>query len=404
MQQLLVILILLFASYISGEVFRKIGLPRVVGQILIGLVLGLSFIKDWLLTPDHMSLLSFLANLGAILLFYYVGLETNLKEFKRNIKGSVVISIFNTSIPFLLGFIASHILFKLDVLPSVIIGVCLSVSAQSVSVDILEELGMLKSKIGAKIISAGAVDDTIELIFISTILTLLHFSQSGAGLLRFIVGVALFFMVLIVTRIWFVPFFLKLFSTGQTSTIRFTVSLLIVMMIASISELFGLGALIGAMIAGMIVRQTILIDNHIPDLEEHQMASSIHVIAFGFLIPLFFVWVGVNADLTLVAANISQIFLLSFIALAGTVGGTVLAIISLKGNLKEALLMGFGLTPKGDAELILASSAMALGIITKSIFTSIILMSLITTIIAPIIFKHLVIAYGHDKNIIKKIR
>jgi Kef-type K+ transport system membrane component KefB len=399
MQPLMVILILLFSSYLAGELFKKMGLPRVVGQISIGMIFGLGFIRQNLLTPDHMSLLSFLANLGAILLFYYVGLETNFKVFKRNIKVSALISIFNTSIPFLLGFLVSHLLFKIDLLPSIIISACLSVSAQSVSVDILEELSMLKSKIGSMIISAGAVDDTIELIFISTLLAILHFSSSGSGLLRFIVGVALFFMVIILSRIWLISFFLKVFGKGKSSTARFTISLLIVLLIASISELFGIGALIGAMIAGMIVRQTIFKDVEIPDWEEHQMASSIHLIAFGFLIPLFFVWVGTKADLSLVAPNLWQILLFSLIALIGTVGGTILAILLHKGSLKEGLLMGWGLTPKGDAELIMASSALALGILNSSMFTSIIVMSLITTIIAPVVFKRLMLRYGEDKNL-----
>ncbi len=401
MQPLMVILILLFFSYISGEIFRKLGLPRAVGQITIGLVFGLKFIKDILLPPEQLTILSFLANLGAILLFYYVGLETNLKEFRRNLKESVYISVFNTSIPFLLGFLASHLLFRLDLLSSLIISACLSVSAQSISVDILDELNLLKSRIGNMIISAGAVDDTFEMIFITVLLTLLHFSSSGSNILRFAVGVVLFLMVVIFFRIWVVGFLLKLFDIEKSQTARFTVSLLIVLMIASISEFFGIGSLIGAMIAGMLVRQTIFKDMVLPKSEEHQMATSVHIIAFGFLIPLFFVWVGTNADLSLVAANIWPILVFTLVAVAGTVGGTIMGIVAQKGSIKEGLLIGWGLTPKGDADLIMATSAFALGAINSSIFTTIILMSLFTTIIAPVAFKRLILRYSKKKRGIK---
>ncbi len=391
---LLLILILLFSSYIVGELFRKIGLPRVVGQISAGFIFGIGTIKAILLPPDNMEILNFLGNLGAILLFYYVGLETNFKEFKRNIKMSALISILNTSLPFIFGFIISNFIFRLAVLPSVIIGVCLSVSAQSVSVDILEELGMLKSKIGAMIVSAGAVDDTIELVFITTLLTLLHVSINSVSLGRFIIGIALFFMLLILARIWLIPFSLKFFDTEKSPTARFTVSLIIVLFIASVSEIFGLGSLIGAMLAGMIVRQTIFRDMEIPSWEEHQMASSIHLIAFGFLIPLFFVWVGVHVNLSTLPDNYLLILIFSLVALLGTVGGTLLAVRLNKGSLEEGLLLGWGLTPKGDVELILAASALGLGIITDSIFTSIVMMSIITTIVAPIFFKRLIIRYN----------
>jgi Kef-type K+ transport system membrane component KefB len=207
-------------------------------------------------------------------------------------------------------------------------------------------------------------------------------------------------VLMIIARVWFIPYTLKFFDQEKSSTARFTGALLILLLIASLSELFGLGFIIGAMIAGMVVRQTIFKDVQIPNWEEHDIARSIHIISFGFLIPLFFVWVGLNTDISTVSANLFFVIILIAIALLGTVGGTAVAVMLNKGSFREGLIIGWGLTPKGDVELGIATLALKAGIITPAIFTSLVLMALITTIISPIMFKYLVAS--HPKLVTKK--
>lgn len=390
---LLMILISLSLAYLLSEVFRRMGLPRVAGQLITGLILGIGVIKSAVFFESNMNVLDFLANLGIILLFYYVGLETNIKAFTKNIKRSVLISLFNTSIPLVLGFLIMKFVFNFDVLVSLIIGIALSVSAQSVSVDILDELKMLKSKIGGMIISAGAVDDTIELILVTVLLSVFHIVGSKLNILRLFLDGSLFLGAIIIARIWVIPTILKFFDKEKSSTARFTGSLIIVLIISILSESLGVGLLIGALIAGMIIRQTIHKDEKIPNWEEHDIARSLHIIAFGFLIPLFFVWVGLNVDMTLILKDIGLIILLIAIATVGTVGGTILAVLSSKGKFKEGLILGWGLNPKGDIELVIATLALESGLINSSIFTSLVMMSLATTIISPIVFKYSILKY-----------
>src|SRR3989338_2084976 len=163
---LIVILVSLGFAYFLSEIVKKLGLPRVVGQISAGLILGIPLVKGYLFTGDHLDILSFLANLGIVLLFYYVGLESNFNILTKNLKLSLMISLFNTLIPLILGFILMKFLFGFSLVVSLIVGVSLAVSAQSVSLDILEELNLLKSRIGRLIISAGAIDDVFELILV----------------------------------------------------------------------------------------------------------------------------------------------------------------------------------------------------------------------------------------------
>ncbi|MEK6809039.1 MAG: cation:proton antiporter, partial [Nanoarchaeota archaeon] len=239
---------------------RLLGIPRVVGQVGAGLILGIGAFQSFLWNQENTDVLSFLANLGIILLFYYVGLETNLSVFKKNIKKSITISLINTAVPFLMGFLVMKYVFDFTTIVSMIIGLALSVSAQSVSLDFLEELKLVKSKLGETIISAGAIDDIIELILISIILSFFQVAVADNPHLTLALGLTFFVALIAVARIWFIPLTLKFFEREKSSTARFTGALLIVLLIASLAELFGLGFLMGALIAGVVVRQTIFKD------------------------------------------------------------------------------------------------------------------------------------------------
>ncbi len=385
------ILVALLLAFAISEVLKRIlGIPRVVGQVGAGLILGLASFQRVFFNQENLDVLSFLANLGIILLFYYVGLETNFSVFKKNIKKSFSISLVNTTLPFILGFVVMKFVFEFNTIISLIIGVALSVSAQSISIGMLEELRLVKSRLGETIISAGAVDDLIELILVSILLSFFQITTTDVSHLNLMLGLLLFVISVAVARLWFIPYTLKFFDREKSSTARFTGALLIVLLIASLSELFGLGFIIGAMIAGMIVRQTIFKDMHIPDWEEHDIAKSIHIVAFGFLIPLFFIWVGLNTDISTIDENIFFVVILIIIALLGTVGGTTIAILANKGTFREGMMIGWGLTPKGDVELGIATLALKAGIITPAIFTALVIMALFTTLIAPLMFKYLV--------------
>lgn len=391
-QPLLAVLISLVLAYVLSEFLRLFGLPRVVGQISAGIILSIATLYyNPLFAQASLDTLSFLADLGIILLFYYVGLETNFRAFTKNIRKSILISVFNTSIPFTIGFLVMKYLFGFDVLTSIIIGVSLSVSAQVVAVDILDEIKKLKTRVGNLIVSIGAVNDTIELVLVTVLLSVFHFSVSHSTLLQLLRDVSIFLLLIITAKKYIIPYTLKFFDREKSSTARFTGSTIIVLLIATLSHVLGLGLLIGSMIAGIIVRQTIFKYDDIPDWEEHDIARSTHIIAFGFLIPLFFVWVGLNTQINLIGGNIGLIAVFILIAMLGIVGSTTLATLLTKGTLKEGLTLGWGLNQKGDVELVISTIALKAGVITPQIFTSIVMMSLFINIVSPIVFKFIIL-------------
>ncbi len=385
---LLVLLISLGLAYALSEVFRYFSLPRVVGQILAGIILGFPIIKSYVFSEDAISAFYFISNVGIILLFFFVGLEIDLKKFRKNYKKASFISAFNTLIPLSVGFLVSKYLFDFDNTASLILGISLSVSSQAISLDILEELNMIKSKIGNLIITSGTVDDIIELALISFLLILFQTTLIGEkSFLKLGLDILVFVLVVIVFRAFLVPTVLRIFEKDKSKANFFMGALIIVLFLAYLSELIGIGSLIGALIAGMLVRQTLLTGEDRRPWRRNDISHSIHIISFGFLIPIFFVSVGLNMDIFAISTNLFLVIVLILISFIGTVGGTVIGVMLGKGTLEEGLIVGWGVTPKGDTELVIAALALNGGLISVDIYTTIITVAIVSTFVAPIVFK-----------------
>ena len=388
---LLITFVVLVLAYILGEIFRYFGLPRVVGQILAGIILGLPMIKSMLFTNEILSVFSFITNIGIILLFFFIGLEINVKQFRKNFKESSLIAIFNTIIPLISGFLAGKLLFGLNNVTSLIIGISISVSSQAISLDILEELKLLKSKIGNLIIDSGTVDDVFELLLISSILIVFHSATIGQfSFQKLMLGVIIFALIVILFRVSLIPFALRVFERDKSQSNLFMGALIIVLSMAFLSELFGISSLIGALIAGILVRQTLVTGEERKPWRKNEISHSIHIISFGFLIPIFFVNVGLSTDIFSLSTNLPLVIVLVVLDIFGTLAGTVIGVLLSKGTFREGLIVGWGVVPKGDTELVIATLALNSGLIDIGIFTAIITVALFSTFIAPIIFKSLI--------------
>lgn len=387
---LLTFIVLIFA-YVFGEAFRYFGFPRVVGQILAGIVLGLPLIKSMLFTNEILSVFSFMTSIGMILLFFFVGLEINLFQFKKNFRKASLVAVFNTLIPLTSGFLAGKFLFGFDNVVSLIIGISLSVSSEAISLDILEELKLLKSKIGNLIIASGTVDDVFELLLISSLLVVFHSTVIGQfSFQKLMLGISIFTLIVILFRILLIPFALKVFERENSQSTLFMGALIIVLSMAYLSELYGISSLIGALIAGILVRQTLVTGKERKPWRRNEISHSIHIISWGFLIPLFFVNVGLSTDIGSLSANFPLFIVLLLIGIFGTLAGTITGVLLGKGTVREGYIVGWGVIPKGDTELVIATVALNSGLIGIGVYTAIIMVALSSTFLAPVVFKYLI--------------
>ncbi|MFH1257513.1 MAG: cation:proton antiporter [Candidatus Micrarchaeota archaeon] len=387
MSVLNLLLAALILAYLFSEIAKRFHAPRVVGQIFAGVILGVFYRP--ILVGEASAAFTNLADIGIILLFFFTGLEVNLREFQRHFKSSILVSILNTAIPFSLGVACAH-LFGFSIVEAIVIGICLSVSSTAISLDFLEEFGLLKTKIGNLIVTIGAVDDFLELIFISIIVTFLQVSLGGGELQMLVVGMFAFIGVAFIARYMIVPFALNVIQKEHSRASLFMMSLILTLSMATISELLGLGTLIGALIAGVLIRHTLLTGTTRKPWEEHEISQVIHTVSFGFLVPIFFIWVGYQADLNSIFSNPLLSIALPIIAIFGTVVGTAIAMRYNKSSWEEGMLVGWGVTAKGDVELVVAAIALQKGLISAEVFSALIFMAFVTTLVAPIVFRQMI--------------
>ncbi len=385
---LLVVLLVLLLAYLFSVGARALGMPRVVGQTMAGFLLGLPFIRPLFFTPANEPVFSFLADIGIILLFFFSGLEVNLRSFRKNAGESIAISFCNTTIPLVGGYLFSTYVLNFSPTISLLTGIALAVSSQAIALDILDEKHMLKSKLGTLVVSAASIDDLFELLLVSILLVLFNVTIEQTSMMWFVIHIILFLFIIILFKMWFVPLMLHVFEREGSRSYLFMGAFILVLLMAWLSEVLGVGSLIGAFIAGVLVRYTLLTGSKRRYWEEHEISRSVHTISFGFLIPLFFVWIGVNTQI-LGILNQSYIILpLLLIGIGGTLLGSILGVHLSGGSWKEGYSIGWGVIPKGDTELVIASLALGKGIIDVQLFTVIVMVAFLSTMIGSIMFKY----------------
>ena len=391
----MIILIALLLAYLFSELFKYFKLPRVVGQILAGIIMGLLEAKFRIFTPDTRSFFDFLTNIGIILLFFFVGLEIDLKQFRKNVKESAMISIFNTFFPFAFGFLISRVVFGLDNISSIVVGIALAVSSQAISLDILEEAKLLKTKLGNLIMTTGTVDDVFELFAISVILIVFNVTLEGSTLKQFLISCLIFVVALTVLRYSLIPLTMKMFDRDKSRDVLFMGGMIIVLFMAYLSDILGISSLIGSLIAGIMVRQTLIDVEHRKPWTRNELSHSIHILSFGFLIPLFFVTVGLKTSWESITSNIWMAMVFLVIDIVGTIFGTLVGVAFSGGTMREGMLVGWAVTPKGDTELVIASVALAGNLINQNVYSAIVTVAIFSTLISPIVFKFLIRKHRH---------
>ncbi|MFH1399066.1 MAG: cation:proton antiporter [Candidatus Woesearchaeota archaeon] len=400
MEALVIILVCLTASYLLGEFFEGLQLPRVLGSLLVGVFLGLPLIQLQFFDPFSENLLLAFADLGVIFIMFYVGIRLDLTEIKNSSKSAGYIALFNAVVPFVFGFLAVKLLALLGLIhvanPNIvglIVGGIIAVTAETESIDLLSNFRLLKSKIGKTIIAADLFDNIVEALLVSFIVTFIHYLQTPVyGILIIVFDAILFFILVYLSGYIIVPFLMKFISRRQPKIDLFIVSLILSLFMAVISEYMGLGSIIGALLAGMIMNYAILKDGK-KDKYERQIIEAIELTTFGFMAPFFFIWVGMHANFSFLITNPWLGIIIIVAALGGKLIGSIIGTALSKGTLVEALTIGWAMNTRGAVELVVAEIARQNNIITTEIFSALVLMAFFTTIISPLFFKFYIKRY-----------
>lgn len=379
---LLFLAIIMISTKILGLFTRKIHMPAVVGALVAGVILGPSCLNLITLTGDTGVFLEQMAEIGVILLMFNAGLETDLSELKKNGVASFVTALIGVIVPLLGGFLGYAFFFHTDfsdydeVLKAVFVGVVLTATSVSITVETLREMGKLKGKVGTTILGAAVIDDIIGIIVLTIVTSLKDTSVSPITVVLKIVLYFVFIAVLI-----FVLTKLKVFVEEQDEKRRTAIICVALCFILSYisEEYFGIADITGAYFAGLMLC-TMKVGPYV--------ARRCEIPSYLIFSPVFFASVGLKVTLGGMDAGIwiFAIILLVIAILSKVVGcGLGAKICGCTG--KEAFQVGIGMISRGEVALIVAQKGYASGMLDDVLFAPIVLVVIVTTLITPILLK-----------------
>ena len=378
---ILVLAIVLGTAFVFNEVFKKLNLPPVVGQILGGLILGIPILRTLIFQDESaIEIVDLLATLGILFLLLLVGLEVDIERILQSSKEAVLISLGAAIVPLVLGFVFLRLL-GYDAIASLIFGGALSVTAEGTTVKVLMDAKALNTRLGAIIVSAGAIDDIFEVLFLSMV-TVVGF---GGSLFQ-LVYLPLEFLVFIVVAFILFKLVSKVLRTieGRGDTELFSLIIIFVLAMAALSETLEMGYLIGAIIAGFLLQLSM---RRLRKSDEEEMVKATRLISLAFVVPFFFVNIGLNFNYDYLLGNVFLLASTTAIAFLGKILGTLIAKPLSKLSIKQLYLIGWGMNSRGAVELVIALLALKHGLIAQEIFSALVAMAIITTLVFPFVLQ-----------------
>ena len=379
---LLFLAIILISTKVLGLFSRKVHMPAVVGALAAGVILGPSCLSLITLQGETGVFLDDLAEIGVILLMFNAGLETDLSELKKNGVASLVTALIGVVVPLVGGFWGYAFHFHTDfsdyaeVLKAVFVGVVLTATPVSITVETLREMGKLKGKVGTTILGAAVLDDIIGIIVLTVVTSLKDTTVSPVSVLVKIVAYFLFISVVTVLL-------MNVRRTVERQDEKRRVVILCVafcLLLAYISEeFFGIADITGAYFAGLMLC-TLKVGPYV--------ARRCEIPSYLIFSPVFFASVGLKVSLGGMDTSI-WIFSVGLlvIAILSKVVGCGLGARFCGCNRKEALQIGVGMISRGEVALIVAQKGYASGMLDDVLFAPIVLVVIVTTLLTPILLK-----------------
>lgn len=388
LQQVLLLLgIVILASKVAGAVSKRFGQPAVLGELLVGLLLGPTLLNlmHWPVFTEHEllnGLVKYIAELGVIFLMFLAGLETNLTEMKRVGLAAFAGATGGVLLPLIGGTLVARYIGNYEWFPSIFIGTVLTATSVSISAQTLLELGHLRSKEGTTILGAAVVDDIMGIIVLSIVIAAHAAGGGGSAPLWLVcVQMVVYFAAAIALGRWAVPGLLRWAERWPGSETGLAVAIVLCLFYAFSAEAFGkVAAITGAYTLGVMMSQ-----HH--DLG-HRAAEKVSVMAYGFFVPVFFVSIGLEADaMGALRANPWLAVLIVLVSIVSKIVGSGLGVRLVGFDLGQSLRVGIGMISRGEVALIVSNIGLAAGVINTEVFSLMVLMTLVTTLVTPLLLR-----------------
>ncbi|MBW4485221.1 MAG: cation:proton antiporter [Tildeniella torsiva UHER 1998/13D] len=412
---LLSLVVVYLAAKIGGELCARVNLPAVLGELIGGVIVGVSAmhlivfpeaggeVQSLLMNLVGMTtgqapsellrvfqgeseVISVLAELGVIILLFEIGLESDLKELIRVGPQAAVVAVVGVVVPFAAGTAGLIAIFGIDTIPAVFAGAALTATSIGITAKVLAEMQKLSSREGQIIIGAAVLDDVLGIIVLAVVASLAKTGEIEILNVAFLVAGAAAFLVgsIFIGRL-LSPYFVMVVNKMRTRGQVIISSLIFAFVLAYIAAAIQLEAILGAFAAGLILAET---------SKHNEIEEQISPIA-DMLVPIFFIVVGARTDLSVLnplePANRAGLVIASFLVVVAVIGKVIagFAIFGQPGI--NRLAVGVGMIPRGEVGLVFAGVGAASGVLTESLDAAIIVMVIFTTFLAPpllrIVFK-----------------
>lgn len=381
------IITIIIVARFFGWIFRKIGQPSVIGEIIAGIFLGPSLIglyfpefSEALFPAASLGNLQFLSQIGLILFMFVIGMELDFKVIKNKANEAVIISHASIVIPFALGVCLSYFVYQqfapvgIDFLSfSLFLGIAMSITAFPVLARIVQERGIHRTRLGNIVITCAATDDITAWCILAAVIAIVKSGSLLSSLYTIALAVTYVLLMLFMVK----PFLKKvgdLYSSSDNLSKPVVAIFFLTLIISSYAtDVIGIHALFGAFMTGAIM----------PDIVKFRniFISKVEDVAVILLLPLFFVFTGLRTKIGLINDpylwKVTAIIVL--VAVAGKFLGSTLAARFVGQNWKDSLTIGALMNTRGLMELVVLNIGYDLGVLSPEIFTMMVIMALVTT-------------------------
>jgi Kef-type K+ transport system membrane component KefB len=377
---LLDIALILISTKLLGLLTRRFSMPQVVGALLAGLILGPASFN----ILNETDFISQVSELGVIVLMFNAGLQTDISELRKTGKASFIVALIGVILPLGGGFLLAHFFNQGSadgskaLLQNIFIGVILTATSVSISVETLKELGKLSTRVGNTILGAALIDDILGIIALTVITSL---GGEGGSVVWTLSKILLFFGFTAIIGYLFYLFFSRWVKKHNKDLRRYNiVAFTFCLLLAYIAErFFGVADITGAFLAGLVISNT---------QRTPYIASRFEILSYMLLSPIFFASIGISVVLpSMSAAIIVFSILLLLVAVLTKVIGCGLGAKLCGYSTAESVQTGVGMISRGEVALIVASKGNAIGLMNTVFFGPTIIMVVFTTIITPILLK-----------------
>jgi len=379
--------ILLFSAKIMAELFLRLNLPIVLGELLAGIIIGpfafgAFFIYNEIPLMEITDELKILGEIGALVILFMAGLEMTPKEFLKGGKAALVVGTFGVIAPFFAGLMAFQ-MFGFDTLQSMLIATALTATSIAISIQVLNEFGKIKTPEARLIIGAAIIDDILAIAVLSVVSSI-----AGGGIEAMenidlldvtytILQVLLFFAIMLVVSVIIIPKLITPRLWKAKGSVE-GIATACFFGAAAVAGLIGLSPIVGAFSVGMALAASKIFD---------KIHSYIQKLGLIFA-PLFFAIIGAQVDLRAVNLEIIVLsgIIISIAIITKLFGCGLPAMLFLK-NRTQGYRVGIGMISRGEVGLIVAGVGISSGILTSNVYSTIVIMVAVTTIITPIWLK-----------------